>query len=437
MARAMPSADERAYREAAARKAEAEAMQMEMQQKAMEGAGGALADVFREHYTSSGQPVRPWAIPGTNEVVENTMPSVPLATPEQANTFRTTRMADLFGQVGKDNAAALQTGLATGQAFGTPDDMRRSMVLQGKNIEQNFSPTGAEGNRVAERNSALKIAEESANPPSQTPRNYITQDGKQSYTLDGRTDAATGAPIPYGAQIYTGEVSAANAGGLTPAAKTNAQEQAMSADEFQKQLDYFEQFIDQQPDSYFGTTGNVQRLAQNTIGQLSNLGIIKPNPAGMQETPDDAVQRTYMELAREAAQVGLDPEIAKGVFRPGLDTMGKIGAILTYSAGKAIANQSGNAFGSKDIALVQQFVPDPSSWWATKAGVKNTFGLLRDLVGIKKDTTNQALGTTPLAPLPGGAPAAASGAPAPGQIVNGYRFKGGELNNPASWELAQ
>ncbi len=54
----------------------------------------------------------------------------------------------------------------------------------------------------------------SAQPTTPAPRNYATPDGARGITRDGITDAQTGAEIPPGSSVFSGQVQAGDAGSL-------------------------------------------------------------------------------------------------------------------------------------------------------------------------------------------------------------------------------
>jgi len=147
------TAQEQELKEAMAQHYTAKNMEMQNQQRALREAPQTLAGMFEQHMPQ-GMPVDEFIGPPPETGFQT-------ETPEQRAQRIGIGLADVYGRVGKENAEAMHNGLAAGQTFGTADDMRRSMVLQGKAIDQDFAPTGAEGNRIALRNQQVKPLSES------------------------------------------------------------------------------------------------------------------------------------------------------------------------------------------------------------------------------------------------------------------------------------
>src|SRR5690606_13243896 len=78
-----------------------------------------------------------------------------------------------------------------------------------------------------------------ANPsaPSVTPRNYVTADGRSGVTLDGVTDAATGAPLPPGSNVFTGQLQTDDASVLRPSVITDLQRGEIALGDFNTTID--------------------------------------------------------------------------------------------------------------------------------------------------------------------------------------------------------
>lgn len=110
-----------------------------------------------------------------------------------------------------------------------------------------------------------------ANPSSSsTPRNYVTAEGAQGVTLDGVTDAATGAQIPPGAQVFTGQVQGAGADSMIPKSvvKENINA-AISTNDLTASLDQLEALA--KDPTLFGAAGAIRGLAQEGTEQVRGL----------------------------------------------------------------------------------------------------------------------------------------------------------------------
>lgn len=260
---------------AQARKYEAEAAKSEAQLRAMDAVQGKMASIFQQ-YTADGRQVKPWTNPDTGQLIPNTDTSVPL---EPATAVRDRfaasmpEITSLFARLSDDPAKGLTEGLRVGEMYrGTPDSTRLGALLGGDMPGPDFSGTTAEADRIAARNMSLdqnkQIAVNNAKPMREAiPRNYITPDGKQSYTLDGMTDAASGARIPYGAQIFTGQVNAENAGGMKMPSSVVANT-VNQVDAAETTLRTTKRLREVMKPQNMGTVGKGRALAQGIAGQV-------------------------------------------------------------------------------------------------------------------------------------------------------------------------
>lgn len=155
-----PSREERDYRDALAQKTRMEVEQLQSTQSALKEAPSTLASIFSSH-VAGGVPAEEFVGPAPETGL---VPEAPNNRAERVSTG----LAELFTRVGEDNAKNIMSGLTAGQAFGSPDDMRRSMALQGKNIDEDFAPTGAVADAVAQRNSDLETEQNLAKPRSES-----------------------------------------------------------------------------------------------------------------------------------------------------------------------------------------------------------------------------------------------------------------------------
>jgi hypothetical protein len=260
---------------AQSRKYDAEAAKSEAQLRAMNAVQGKMASIFQQ-YTADGRQVKPWTNPDTGQLIPNTDTSVPLEPATAVRDRFAASMPDitsLYAQLSDDPAKGLTEGLRVGEMYrGTPDSTRLGAMLGGDMPGTDFSGTTAEADRIAARNTSLdqnkQIAVNNAKPMREaTPRNYITLEGKQSYTLDGMTDAATGARIPYGSQIFTGQVNSENAGGLKMPSSvvSNTINQVDAAETTLRTTKRLREVLKPQN---MGTVGKGRALAQGVAGQV-------------------------------------------------------------------------------------------------------------------------------------------------------------------------
>lgn len=87
-------------------------------------------------------------------IVGDLLKQQPNETPEQHSDRLSQGIAQFAPMMGPQAVKALQDGLATTNAYGGPDQMRRALVLQGKDPGVNFAGTRAEADSVAARNNA-------------------------------------------------------------------------------------------------------------------------------------------------------------------------------------------------------------------------------------------------------------------------------------------
>ena len=150
-----------------------------------------------------------------------------------------------------------------------------------------------------------------------TPRNYVAPGGQRGVTLNGTTDAATGAAIPAGAQIFgTNVQGSATETGIAPTVanqtesnKTEAVLNAMDAD-----ITAMEQLLRNNP-GVAGAPGAIRGFAQNlatSVGEV--LGAY-----GKDMSAGAAVMLEDVQQAAQMAAPNRDPAIAQ--FNVGLANM--------------------------------------------------------------------------------------------------------------------
>jgi hypothetical protein len=412
--------EDRDYKRAMIQKMTTDANAKAQQQQALGGVKDNLATLFGK-YTAEGTPVVPWQNPDTGEVIQNTQPSAPLATPEQLNQIRSTGLADLYARVGKDNADAITQGLATGAAYGSPDEMRRSMVLQGKAINQDFSPTVAEADRIAGRNSSLAqqrdLAKINATPlsDSQVKGGLLKQNWDNLQNLPIEQKKALGALPNKGMSVTygpNGEVNVNYGGNDTGAATSlskpniDRQQQNLQVNQEARTLiDSIQKDIKTNPNAV-GPVGNIVRGAQNTADIYQSL-------VGQFGSPE-ALEGQIKAAENFAKQNNISLD-----FNPALPRVVRANNMLIMKAAAAIANQSGRNLSDKDVQFVKNIVGDPTSW---TEGPKGYSAGLEQLSTIIDDNIKNSSGALQSGQVqlgnPVGTPAAPSAAPTGAPAVN-------------------
>ena len=198
--------EERAQKQAMADYYRAKADEAGMVNRGRATAQQSLADIMKQ-YTAAGQPVKPWTNPDTGEVIQNTDLSTPLESSEQ----RATRVQPLIAQGmlsgDKDMASMFKEALSAVNAYGAPDDMRRSMVIGGHNVTPDFAPTAAEGDRirqtVSDQTSSRDIAKINATPlsDSQVKGRFLNENFDKLDKLNPNQQKALGALPSNGTSI--------------------------------------------------------------------------------------------------------------------------------------------------------------------------------------------------------------------------------------------
>lgn len=172
-----------------------------------------------------------------------------------------------------------------------------------------------------------------------TPRNYRTTDGKAGITLDGVTDAASGAPISQGANIYSTQAQPQD-DLFSKNTRGNIVEQqaeiAATADIIKNMRE-----LGRDPTN-FGAAALVKGVVGDFASQASALAQLAST--GLDA---NAAQQLNAEIQNIVGQTRIqkDPALAKlEVYR----------AILPYKLAAVLAGQSGRSASDKDVTGMKQ-----------------------------------------------------------------------------------
>lgn len=175
-----------------------------------------------------------------------------------------------------------------------------------------------------------------------TPQNYQTPDGQTGTTLDGRTDAATGEPLPQGSMVAPGEAME-----LTNSNKTAVQSGLMEMQDFEDTIGVLRE-VASSDSPMFGLVGNVARGAQGLGMQLNQLDQLLGSNLGEQ----------FGSASAELAGAGVTPDF----YDPNLSDIEKLATLTAYKAAAAVAAQSGRSLSDKDFQNFRQIIGDPTAW---------------------------------------------------------------------------
>lgn len=415
-----PTPEERELKAAMTQMYTQKAAEGQMQSEAMQGLPGNIASLFAPH-TGSGVPVEEFIGPPPES-------GLPPEDPNARAARMSTGLASLFGQVGKDNAAAIRAGLATGEAYGSPDSMRRAMVLQGKSIDQNFSPTLDEGNRIAARNQELKPLTESEVKGGLIRDNFDNLqdlDINQQKVIGALPSKGMSVTMPDGTTIEMGGTSLPG-GAPTNKTLSDMQGKANSGRELEGVFNVYENMLNGLPEEAFGSAGASQQFLSNTLMQGANMATalqkmgynVGPNVDGA-----TALNLAMNDARTDAAKMGLSPEMSERLFpqKRQVDALEGAYNLMLYKAAAGLAGQEGRGLTNADIERVATAMPSPLGWTGSKQKSIDSIALGRQLLGISKAVnTMQPLpavgapvGTAPPgAPPPAAAPAVQGGLPA-------------------------
>lgn len=192
----------------------------------------------------------------------------------------------------------------------------------------------------------LNIAE--AVGGSSTPRNYATPDGRRGVTLDGRTDTATGQPIPAGSQVFTGAVEGADASPFTTATQSDIEADDRTSGQLENLIDLAITEATANPGA-FGAVGRVNRFTQD-LGAQAEL---------ISEQFGGAIRQEFPQVAADLQEAGIDPQF----YDPGLNVIDQLAITLAYMDAKA--SDPGGRVTDRDFQASLKKVGDPSALLST------------------------------------------------------------------------
>jgi hypothetical protein len=215
---------------------------------------------------------------------------------------------------------------------------------------------------------------------------------------------------------------------LTSSNKTNVNKALISIADFNALLDQAEATATAAGPSAFGVAGGGRRIAQDVYGQARGLA----DAFGF-ENLEEGVNSALSRLpAKDQAGVPIDPR----VYDPNLDELDKLSILLAYSAAGALANQTGYGLSNQDFNYFYKIVGKPTGVTMTMEKYLTGIETMREQVARMAETRRSVLNLPEAAPTTPTAGGAAPGIEV-GTVDEGYRFKGGDPNDPANWEPVQ
>lgn len=195
------------------------------------------------------------------------------------------------------------------------------------------------------------------------PQNYVRPDGASGTTLDGRTDAATGEPLPQGTQVAPGQAME-----LTNSNKTAVQAGLMEAQDFTDTVSVLEEVAAADP-TIFGMIGNVRRAGQAGLMQLDQL--------------DQMLGSNFSDQFLEAEQGLVGAGVAPDFYDPNLSDIEKLATLTAYKAASAVAAQSGRGLSDKDFQNFRDVIGDPTAWSQNQQSFLSGLQRVKQLVDMR------------------------------------------------------
>lgn len=249
---------------------------------------------------------------------------------------------------------------------------------------------------------------------------------RNALSFDGRTDV-NGTPLPPTARRVDASRTASGSEALTNSQRGNVALDLVAYDDFRDLLGRARS-IAQQDATIFGATGNIRRFAQSVTQQLGNIGMLSPQGAS-------SLDAAYKEALANAAADGVDISLLGG-YDPNLNDIGKLSTLMTYTGAAVFAGQQGRSVSDKDVQQFSKLVGDPTAWGSTQPAFLSGLDLMESMLDTREGRRRQVVGGG--APAPARQqPAQAPASPQPGEILHGYRFRGGDPADPTSWEPVQ
>lgn len=303
-----------------------------------------------------------------------------------------------MGEIAKIFAAPVQTAAGATTTLGAGDP--RGSQIQGRDT---FSTARADlVNRAAEGEALnpLQTNIVGGDQSSATPRNYLGPAGERGITLDGMTDAQTGAPLQAGSTVFTGQVQSSDAGGLTKTTQTVLQKDELALRRFDNLLSLTRAAAGKDPMN-FGIPGFVK-------GKLQDINALAQGVAqafGSNTFSEALTDAT----ARAARNPNISPEMA-AMFDPSLPELETLSLLMAYAGAEAMAGQEGRSVSDRDVKVFTKIVGNPQDWFMSQPKFMSKMDTIHKVVRGRAKATEEFKSGTP-SQSSGGAQNGPSGAP--------------------------
>lgn len=402
-----PTQAEQAFREAQARYYGAQADQMDRQNSLVGNLQDTINETFSPHAAGGMGPAEKFIgpVPETGLQMES---------PEAQSGRMAASLSNLYAQLSDDPAKGLTEGLRVAEAYGGPDNMRRSLVLGGEMPGPDFSPTTAEADRISQRNSTENIAERAAQPESfsefRAKLGNMYLDNPDAVDAGGRNiigaDDSGGMTVygPDGQPIVTTGGANRILGKPTNSTLTKDQAQTASFNNMGAMLDYYENIINEAPDEAFGVAGEARQIFQDVEQQgailaplLTSMGVEGAEGVSSIDAARNAVARDIM----RDPSAKISDEVFEQLYDPSMSAMSSINQIMVFAAAAAFAGQEGRSVTDADVRRFQKVMPSPLGLTGNRAKTLTSINNARNLLQVKRAARDESMLGVPRPEAPG------------------------------------
>lgn len=275
------------------------------------------------------------------------------------------------------------------------------------------SEDGAPPNAPMSPNQRIAMGLDSNKEP--TVQNYVVRTPQgvvTGRTADGKTDIATGQPLPGPAQIVSPS-NQGGVGGFVPGQteQSNLRRDYTNARSLAAGAAQIADLVDRNP-SLVGFTGNMARTAQSVIGQgqtlAKALGFSSPEQAGRAAL---ATIAKSVDLNSPDVQKTMDPQFLMNLTDPNVHAIDRMHAVVTALAAPILFPGNNQYMYSKDaMNRVRSVIGDPNAWLQDPKAYSAGMRRLSDIAKQQADSSSAQLETgdvrsaQPLNINPGAAP---------------------------------
>lgn len=175
---------------------------------------------------------------------------------------------------------------------------------------------------------------------------------------------------------------------MTTAVQTDLQTKDIAFDTYRTFTDNYRNAIVNNPGGV-GTRGNVARLADGLLGQVSSFA------------PGSEFETTLRNIVNTTAGQYTDPATGQ-IMNADLYDAATVASLLPFVAAEAIVGQGGRSLSNEDRELVRQAVGSPDQWLATPDKLISRMDQLDRIVeNLRVKYQGRQTGDRPMTPAPG------------------------------------